>query len=112
MKTPRNMDELAKLTTENTKITGYGAKTTMISPCPFCAYPNFMRWPILDMREVASKGAVCFRCKRGARLVFEDYPDGGAGFEIVQTEGPDQPEWFQPKMRRVEPGPDIPKVTG
>jgi hypothetical protein len=39
-------------------------------------------------------------CGRGAKAILSPIP-GGTSFEMVQTSGPDQPDWLEPKMRRV-----------
>lgn len=98
---PENMEQLAELTHRNMHIEGYGLSVVTHAPCPFCAEPDWMEWPILDPRTPMEIGAVCSGCGRGAKAVFTDFPAGGYQFEFVQTSGPDQPDWMQPKMRRV-----------
>ena len=85
----------------NNRVEGFGMDVKCVVPCPFCAAADWMAWPILQVEEKMQEGATCQECKRSARAIFT-YADGGKSFEIVQTGGPDQPEWLQPKMRRVE----------
>lgn len=98
---PESMEQLAHLTQENMRMEGQGLAVVTHAPCPFCAAPDWMKWPILDPRSAMELGAQCGECGRGAKAIFTDFPNGCYQFEFVQTSGPDQPDWFHPKMRRV-----------
>jgi hypothetical protein len=102
MSEPRNVAEYLARFHANQRIEGYGIQTTTITPCPFCGAPDWMRWPILEAQEAMQRGATCLECGRSAKAVFHVNEPGNKQFEFVQTGGPDQPEWFTPKMRRVE----------
>jgi hypothetical protein len=103
MAEPGNMDEYTARFHQNQRIEGYGLDTTMVMPCPFCAAPDFMRWKILEVESAMHRGGTCKECGRSTKAIFQRSPSG-VQFEIVQTGGPDQPEWLAPKMRRVEEG--------
>jgi hypothetical protein len=95
-----DMESLNRLTTERTNIIGSGGSVGMRLPCPFCAQPDVREYALLSMKEQCSKPAVCPHCERGYKLIFTR-ASTGVRFEMVQTEGPDQPEWLRPQMRRV-----------
>lgn len=97
---PENMEQLADLTMQNMRIEGFGLDVVTHAPCPFCAEPDWMKWPIMDPRTPMETGAVCGSCGRGAKAIFDEQP-GSIRFELVQTSGPVQPDWFVPKMRHV-----------
>ena len=102
MTEPKSLDEYNKRYFENQKIEGYGIYGVgMRVPCPFCAAPDFIVHKVIETEEAFAKGAVCKECGRGAKAIFARDPSG-VSFEIVQTSGPDQPEWLTPKMRRVD----------
>ncbi len=96
---PRNMKEFTARYTANTRITGYGFGVVLHYPCPFCAAPEWESHTILQTQEVLSKPHYCTECERTACVVFS--PVGVAiEMELVQTDGPDVPDWFIPKPRR------------
>lgn len=97
---PKTFDEYNKRFKANQTIEGFGFDTTMVAPCPFCAAAGWARWKIMDMDSTASKSNTCISCGRSAKAIIKR-DSSGVGFEFVQTGGPDQPEWLQPKMRRV-----------
>lgn len=99
---PESMEQLAQLATQNMRIEGFGLDVVTVAPCPFCAEPDWMRWPVTDPRTPMEAGATCKSCHRGAKAIFTDLPGGGVSFEFVQTSGPAQPDWMQPQMRRLE----------
>jgi hypothetical protein len=100
MTQPTNADEYLKRVKENQSLSGHGADTTLHMPCPFCGAAEFMTYAIGAMEAVTGKGATCKECGRSARFLYEHHHDR-ASFEIVQTGGPDQPQWLIPKMRRT-----------
>lgn len=83
----------------NQKITGYGVDVAMHMPCPACAEPDFVVYKILEIEEIMSKERVCTHCGVGMRAIFS-HDNGGVSFEIVQTQGPDLPDYLPP-IRRV-----------
>jgi hypothetical protein len=98
---PTNLSEYNRRFALNQEITGFGITgVEQHTPCPFCAAPDFMVHKILETEEAFSKGAECRECGRSAKALF-DRSTGGVRFEIVQTGGPEQPDWLVPKMRRV-----------
>lgn len=96
---PTNHDEYLQRFSLNQRMSSFGLNTTMHMPCPFCAAPDFLVYRVVEVQEAMGKGAVCKECGRGAKAVFIGHK-GGISFEIVQTSGPDQPDWLEPKMRR------------
>jgi bacterioferritin-associated ferredoxin len=101
MNAPTTMAEYLARFAENQHITGFGLDTGMSLPCPFCAAPNFTSYKIVEVERVLSDGATCLECGRSAKAIIQrDGPN--IQTEIVQTGGADQPEWLEPKMRRVQ----------
>jgi hypothetical protein len=100
MTEPKDREEYLKLSQANVRYGGSGVDTYMEPACPFCAAPGFARWNVIDMEGTASKATTCKNCGRSAKLIFKRDKDS-VSFEVVQTGGPDQPEWLEPKMRRV-----------
>jgi len=96
MTDPANMEEYNKRFGLGQMVTGQGIDTTMHMPCFFCGEPGFMKWRIREMQTIASKEHKCAACGRSAKVIFQK-----GCFEAVQTGGDDQPEWLEPKMRRV-----------
>ena len=98
---PKNAAEYLALFQSNQHIKGFGIGNVHIHmPCPFCAAADFLVYEILQCEVAMGKGATCRQCGRGAKTIYTRTP-GSLSFEIVQTEGPDQPEWLKPKMRRL-----------
>lgn len=97
---PTSMQEYTERFAKNGRMEGFGLSTKTIMPCPFCAAPDWMAIPIMDPETAMKKGAECKECKRSARAIFSKTL-GGVSFAIVQSGGPDQPEWLEPKMRKV-----------
>ena len=97
MSEPASRDEYLDRLKANAVITGFGLDTTMHMPCPFCAAPDFLVYGIFAAESALAKGAACGECGRSAKAIFLQEGPG----EVVQTGGPDAPEWLTPKMRRV-----------
>ena len=98
---PTSLSEYNRRFALNQKIEGFGVVGIETHyPCPFCAAPGFMVARLLETEKVMADGATCKECGRSSRAIFQ-HMNGGTQFEIVQTGGPDQPEWLQPKMRLV-----------
>lgn len=100
MPQPKNAEEYRERFHRNQRIEGFGTDTATHLPCPFCAASDFMTLPITQADEAMQRGAMCKECGRSAKGIVERSASG-VRFEIVQTGGPDQPEWLEPKMRRV-----------
>jgi len=97
---PTNMDEYNQRFKDNMKIEGFGLDVTQVFPCPFCAAPDWMTTKIIEVEQEMQKEHTCSECGRSAKsIVVRD--DSGIRFNIVQTGGDDQPDWFEPKMQRI-----------
>jgi len=101
MSTPTTMAEFTQRFARNQYMDGFGLETTMHVPCPFCGAIGFACYRVLDVEAAMARGSTCTECGRSAKALFDRTADGVA-FELVQTGGPDQPEWLTPKMRRVD----------
>lgn len=102
MTPPANQHEYNVRAQQNTKITGFGAETTTVLPCPFCAAPDWMKFPVtagLNNYTEQSAPHTCKECGRSGRLIVARSP-GEVRSELVQTGGEDPPEWLVPKPRR------------
>lgn len=97
---PQNMVEFAARYALNTRITGYGMNVMLHHPCPFCAAPEWVAHYLQQTEAVLNQPHYCATCKRSACVVFRSL-GSATELELVQTEGPDVPSWFQPKPRRV-----------
>lgn len=100
MSDPKNLAELNARIVGNAKIDGFGLDVTVTSPCPFCGVAGWGKWRVIDSEREMQKSRECKSCGRSARAVIQR-GQGGISFEIVQTGGPDQPDWMEPKMRRI-----------
>jgi len=98
--TPRSHEEYLARFAANQHYFGFGLETGLSMPCPFCAAADFLASRILEVEQKLEVGATCRECARSAKAIFTREP-GITRFEIVQTGGPDQPDWLLPKMRRV-----------
>jgi hypothetical protein len=100
MSDPKNMDEYNKRFKLGELVDGHGFDTAMSVPCPFCATPGWAKYKILEMQQTMSQSKTCKNCNRSAKMIF-DRTRSSIEAELVQTGGPDQPEWLEPKIRRV-----------
>lgn len=100
MAQPNNKEEYLTRYHSNQRYTGFGLETAMVMPCPFCAAPDFLVCRVIDTEKALSEDTKCKECERSAKYIFQRNAIG-VTFEIVQTGGPDQPDWFTPKMRRI-----------
>jgi hypothetical protein len=96
----KNRAEYDRMSFENMIIEGFGLDVTQSVACPFCAAANFMKFKVLEVEEAMQRSHMCGECGRSAKAIVKRDANGVA-FEIVQCGGPDQPEWLEPKMRRV-----------
>lgn len=99
---PTNKDEYLARFYANQGAEGWGLETASVIPCPFCAAPRWMVAKILEIEEAMQRSHHCGECGRSAKSILTHHHGGGKSFEVVQTGGPDQPDWFEPKMRRVD----------
>ncbi len=100
--TPTNMDEYVRRFQANTRVEGQGVGNVFTHyPCPFCGAAEFMVAEVLQTRHVLSHGAECRECGRSSKAEFIDTGPSEVHMEMVQTGGPDCPEWLVPPMRRV-----------
>jgi hypothetical protein len=97
MSDPISMSDYVQKFTSNQRISGYGLEVTMHVPCPFCATPDWLVHRVLDTEGAYSRGAVCRHCSRGCRALVS-HDQGGVAMRFVQTCGPEQPSWLEPKM--------------
>lgn len=99
---PKNFAEYTERTNINTRITGQGIGNVYThQPCFFCGAPDFMCYEIMQVEKVMSEGATCKECGRSCKAIFK-HDRGSTAFEVVQTGGPEQPDYFTHKMRRVD----------
>lgn len=99
--TPKNADEYTERFQKSYRLEGFGPEVLIYMPCPFCAAPDFIVHGIMETAAALSKGATCRECGRSARAIIIEETPGSHQLEIVQTGGPEQPDWLQPQMRRV-----------
>lgn len=96
---PANLEEFNRRFLENTKVTGLGIEGTRQNmACPFCAFPGFMNYRIIESREAMEAGGTCDACGRSIVAEFKEAGFGNLSFEFVQTGGPPQPD-FLPQIR-------------
>jgi hypothetical protein len=101
MSEPGSLDEYNAKYMRNMKMEGFGINgTKMHQPCPFCAEPDFVIFPIFEMEKHMSRPHTCKSCGRSAKCIFE-HVAGGVQMEIVQTGGL-EPFPYLPKMRRID----------
>jgi len=100
MNEPTSYPEYLTRFASNNYVYGFGMETGQSMPCPFCGARDWCKFKIIDVEAVTSQEHVCRECNRGARAIYTRTRDS-VGFVMVQTSGPEQPEWLQPKMGRV-----------
>lgn len=100
MPQPDNLEQYLERFNKHQGIEGTGLDTTSVMPCPFCAAPRWAVVKVLEIEGELAKERGCSECGRTAKALFQR-STGGVAFEMVQVGGPDQPEWLEPKMRRV-----------
>jgi hypothetical protein len=74
-------------------------------PCPFCASPNFTKYPVFEVEDHLHITQTCEECGRSGRFTFERFLLCGTPaqkFFILQTSGPPQPDWFMPRIGWVQ----------
>jgi hypothetical protein len=103
MNEPLDLVEYKERYKQNARMSGQGLNVMMFDPCPFCAAPDFWVYRIMDVVQVVSQEHVCEHCARGARVIVTRTPSS-VHFVVEQTQGPDQPDWLIPKVRRAGAG--------
>lgn len=105
MSEPTSIEEYNKRAKANLRYEGRFADTKTILPCPFCAAPDWLVYPVtaaMDDYKQIQDPRTCKECGRTAALIITR-TDSGVQQELVQIAGPDAPEWLTPKPRRVAP---------
>lgn len=100
-KPPTNYQEYLARCAKNQVITGRGLGNVFThAPCPFCGAPEFMVFEVMETELAMVKEHTCAECERSAKFMVFDIA-GGKTFHLVQTGGPDQPDWMVHKMERI-----------
>lgn len=100
---PTSLDEYNLRYKANTRIEGTGADTRTVLPCPFCAAADWLVYPVtaaMDNYQKIQEPRKCGHCGRTARLIIKQN-EGSVEQELVQTDGPEPPDWLEPKPRRI-----------
>ena len=99
---PQSWEDLCTRQAWNTEITGSFLDTTIHLPCPACGAKDFMVYKIMESEEVNNAGAVCKECERGFRIPVRRPDANTISVGLVQTVGPDLPDWFKIEVPRVQ----------
>ena len=67
-------------------------------PCPFCSAPDWKTYTWQNTAQAVTEEATCSHCNRTAKYEVVTRM-GQRILELVQTDGPPQPEWLIPKAR-------------
>lgn len=109
-KIPDTKEEYEAAYLENTKVLGRYDTTRTVMPCPFCAAPDWLIFPVTaglsNYRDI-QQPATCGVCKRTARMVVDRDAHGNLGCTVVQLGGDDPPAWVP--IRRANSPLDLPK---
>lgn len=108
MNDPATLDEYNAKAMRSQRITGYGAGVVTHFPCPGCAAPDWLAFPItaaLNGYAGVQDSTACKECGRSFRMVITVTGGGAAAggsteSAIVQTGGEDIPAYLPP-MERV-----------
>lgn len=101
MPEPTDNKAFADLVMRNQRASGWGIDTKQHMPCPGCAAPDWQVYRIIDAEQAMQVDTRCPQCERSFKTIIERTP-AGLSLEFVQTGGPDLPDWYEPKMRRVD----------
>lgn len=82
------------------EVTGHGAETATVFPCPFCAARDFVRVRVVATEHDMGREAMCSRCGRSGKHLVARTKDGMSA-EFVQTGGDPPPAWMTNPPRRV-----------
>lgn len=93
------MKEFQERYLSNRHVEGEDLKAVHHMPCIFCGAPDMIIMRALNVSEDLQRGGKCSECGRGIRVEIHNGL-GTVGFEVVQTEGIDPPEYIVPKPRR------------
>jgi len=107
MSDPATLAEYEAKYAKNQRITGYGANVVTQFPCPACAAPDWLAFPItaaLNGYADVQKPSTCAACGRTFRMAITvegDGPFAGGSTQaaIVQTGGSDIPGYLPPMGR-------------
>jgi hypothetical protein len=99
-RTPQSLEQYNIRFHRNARYSGHGLETHIHMPCPFCAAPDWLAYPVIASQAALEKGATCAACGRSAKGLFKREP-GHVEYEIVQTGGDDMPEWLRSAIRRI-----------
>jgi hypothetical protein len=99
---PETLEEYNLRFMKNSRVEGYGIEhVTQVSPCPFCAAPDWAKWRIIHVEEDMQKNCKCKVCERSARFVLDKSADGTTKFELIQTGGAPAADYL-PIIKRVD----------
>jgi hypothetical protein len=98
---PATVAEYNQLAAKNARVTGQGTQTVTHIPCPGCAAPDWLAFPVtaaLDEYAGVQRPARCAACGRTFRLAITR--EGGSVIsEFIQTGGPALPAYLPPMKR-------------
>jgi hypothetical protein len=107
-------DEYENRYQENQALSGFGLEVKTHLPCPFCAAPEFLVYPIWppdEHQKALEKGADCKECGRGMRVVYTANTQSMLAFKMVQTKGDDPPDYIligrEERAEAVRPPPPL-----
>lgn len=103
MSEPKSMVEFGVKYQANLRYEGFGGQTKTIFPCPGCAEPDWLEFPVtaaMDEYKSVQLPKQCAKCGRTFRLVITRTATE-IRQELIQLGGADLPDWYEPKPRRV-----------
>lgn len=99
MTEPLNAAEFNLLFRRNLDFDFSGREVRTRFPCIFCAAPNWMLVTTSELQQALLDGVFCAECKRGVKCRIEKTDNGfSKKATLYQTSGPNQPDWFDPKI--------------
>lgn len=102
MTAPTTVEEFNARYNENYKTEGFGLGNVFCDlPCFFCAAPNFARYEIMEFETIMTKEHICTECERGAKAIIAHEGETST-LRVVQTCGPDAPDFIAPMIKREE----------
>lgn len=101
MNDPQNMVQYLLRYKQHEHTIGAGLSAVQHTPCPFCAASDFWVYPIVDIRAAVQRETTCVQCGRTALTILVAVDAHLTKFEVIQTAGPSQPAWLQPKLRQL-----------
>lgn len=114
MSDPATLDEYNARATRNQRVSGYGANVVTHFPCPGCAAPDWLKFPItaaLNGYKDVQRPATCTECGRTFRFAVTvegggPFAGGSTSAAFVQTGGADIPAYLPAMDRQPEPPPE------